>query len=120
MLQWDCVVGGRASRARICLTVNGDGHALVQDVAILALEGGDLSELVELQVVGRRVGGVDLNDLKVEVVGLGHGADGRGARVVLSRGLCVSSLRLVMLDGFPSSTKCLPRMCTAYRRPSLR
>lgn len=109
-----------ASRAWRCLTVDGDGHALVQDVAILALEGGDLAKLVELQIVGGRAGGIDLNDLEVEVVGLRHGADGRGARVVLSRGCCVSSLRLVMFGGFPRSKKCLPRRCTAYRRPSLR
>lgn len=82
--------GRRASGAEELLTVDGDGHALVQDVAILALEGGDLAELVELQVVGRGVDGINLDDLKVEVVGLRHGADGRGARVVLSRGVCVS------------------------------
>lgn len=64
-------------------TVDGDGHALVQDVAILALEGGDLAELVELQVVGGGAGGVNLDDLEVDIVGLSHGADGRGTRVVL-------------------------------------
>lgn len=64
-------------------TVDGDGHALVQDVAILTLEGGDLAELVELQVVGGGAGGVNLDDLEVDIVGLSHGANGRGTRVVL-------------------------------------
>lgn len=109
----------QASREWVCLTVDGDGHALVQDVAILTLEGRDLSELVELQVVGRGAGGIDFNDLKVEIVGLRHGADGRGARVVLSRGVGVSILRLLKVDEFLKSSKCLPRRCIAYRRPSL-
>lgn len=111
--------GRGANRVEGSLTVDGDGHALVQDVAILTLEGRDLAKLVELQVVGRGVGGIDLDDLKVEIVGLRHGADGRGARVVLSRGVWVSSLRLLMFDENLKCDQCLPRRCTAYRRPSL-
>lgn len=65
------------------LTVDGDGHGLVQNVAILALKGGDLAQLVELQVLWGGLGGVDLNDLKVEVVGLCNGANGRAPGVVL-------------------------------------
>ena len=66
------------------LTVDGNGHALAQDVAISALERGDLAELVQLAVVvadalGRL--GVDL--LELDVVGLGDSVDGRGAGVAL-------------------------------------
>lgn len=102
-------------------TVDGDGHALVQDVAILALEGGDLAELVELQVVGGGAGGVNLDDLEVDIVGLSHGADGRGTRVVLREAsVCVSWMRLLTFDRFLASNEGLPRRCRAYRKPSLR
>lgn len=55
----------------------------MQDETIRTLEGGNLAELVELQVLGGRVDGVDLNDLEVDLVGLRDGADGRGASVSL-------------------------------------
>lgn len=57
----------QAEKVRIVLTVDGDGDALGEHKAVSALEGGDLSELVELQVVGwhalRRLG-VDELDLE--------------------------------------------------------
>lgn len=83
--------GGCIGRKQEKLTVDGDGDGLVQDVAILTLEGRDPAKLVELQVIGGRVGGVDLNDLEVEAVDLRDGADGRGAGVVLSRGGAASA-----------------------------
>jgi len=67
-------------------TVDGNGHALSQNVSIRALEGRHAAELVELAVVVRdaleRLG---VNDLKLELVGLGDGEQRCGARVVLSR-----------------------------------
>ena len=75
--RWD----GRRMRGH---TVDGDGHALVEHIAVSALEGGDLAELVEEAVVvahALRWLGVDL--LELEAVGLGDGEDGGRARVVL-------------------------------------
>lgn len=65
------------------LTVDGNGHALVEDEAIGALEGRDLAQLVELQVVGGGVGNVDLDDFELEIVGLRDRTDGGRARVLL-------------------------------------
>lgn len=78
--------GERGQRAR--LTVDGDGHALVENVTVFALEGRDLAQLVELQVLGGGFGGVDLDDVELEVVGLRNGANGRAPGVVLPE--CVS------------------------------
>lgn len=64
-------------------TVDGDGNALVQDVSVLTNEGRDLGELVVLEVVSRRVGGVNLDGFKVEVVGLRNSEDGCRAGVGL-------------------------------------
>lgn len=66
------------------LTVDGDGNALAQDVAVGALEGRDLAELVEQAVViADALGGLGVDLLDLEVVGLGDGEDGRRARVAL-------------------------------------
>lgn len=66
-------------------TVDRDGDALKENIAVGADEGRDLGEGVELEVLGRRVGGVDLLNLEVEVVGLRDGVDCRGAGVELLR-----------------------------------
>ena len=63
-------------------TVNGDGNALAEDVAVGALEGGDLAQLVDFVVVGGW-GQRKVNNLDVEVVGLCDGLERRGAWVVL-------------------------------------
>lgn len=68
-------------------TVDGNGHTLIQDVSILALKGRDLAQLVELQVLGGGLGGVDLDDVELEVVGLRNGADRRAPGVVLRRNI---------------------------------
>lgn len=74
----------RPDKESLRLTVDGDGNALAQDVAVSALESGDLAELVQLAVVVRdALGRLSVNLLKLEVVGLGDGIDGRGARVLL-------------------------------------
>ena len=68
------------------LTVDGDGDALVESVTISADKGWDLPKLVDLEVLGgaafRRLG---LNDLEVNVVGLGNCTNSSGAGVALWR-----------------------------------
>lgn len=64
----------------------------MQDETIRTLEGGNLAELVELQVLGAGGGRVSLDDIELEVVGLRHGEDGRGAGVGLWRGSNVPSV----------------------------
>lgn len=81
----------RRSR-RAILTVDGNGHALVEDVAILTLEGGDLAQLVELQVLGGGLGGVNLDDLEIKTVGLSNRLDGGAAGVRLLRGIYASAI----------------------------
>jgi hypothetical protein len=73
------------SRTEMAHTVDGDGDALGEDKAISADEGRDLVEGVGLEELLGRLGGVDLDLLKLEVVGLRNGADGRGAGVALCR-----------------------------------
>jgi hypothetical protein len=67
-------------------TVDGDGDALVESVAIGADKGWDLPKLVDLEVLGgdafRWLG---LNDLEVNVVGLGNCTNSSGAGVALWR-----------------------------------
>lgn len=66
------------------LTVDGNGHGLGQDVAILALEGGNLAQLVELEVFGAdALGWLSLDELEVEAVGLCDGENGGGTGVAL-------------------------------------
>lgn len=106
--------GERGQRARP--TVDGNGHALVQNVAILALKGRDLAQLVELQVLGGGLGGVDLDDVELEVVGLRNGADRRAPGVVLRR-----CFRTEFDLGFRVMlAEALPHTCTACRKPLLR
>jgi len=66
-------------------TVDGDSHALSEDVTIRANEGRDLGEGVGGLELLRGLLGVDGDDLEVDVVGLRDGEDGRGARVGLVR-----------------------------------
>jgi hypothetical protein len=64
-------------------TIDGDGNALSEDVAISADKGRDLGEGVRLlEVLGRAAGG-DLDLLELEAVGLRDSADGRRAGVAL-------------------------------------
>lgn len=65
-------------------TVDRDGNALVENESIGSNEGGDLSESVDLQVLGGDTLGDVLEDLlDVKAVGLGHNLEGGGAGVVL-------------------------------------
>lgn len=66
------------------LTVNSDGNALGEDETISALEGGDLSELVELQVLcGNTLRRLSLDKLNVEAILLCDREESSGARVTL-------------------------------------
>lgn len=76
----------------------------MQDETIRTLEGGNLAELVELQVLGGRVDGVDLNDLEVDLVGLRDGADGRGASVSLLQ--AVSSVHFLRIPDIGLCVRC--------------
>ncbi len=65
-------------------TVDGNGHALGQDVAIGTHKTGHLAELVDLEIVrGNTCSRLSVNDLETKVVGLGDGENRRGTRVVL-------------------------------------
>lgn len=69
-------------------TVDGNGNALGEDVAVSALEGGDLAELVELEVLGvDTLGRLGVNNVKVEAVGLCDGQQGGGTGVTLREGV---------------------------------
>lgn len=101
-------------------TVDRDGDALVENIAVGADEGRDLGERVELEVLGRRVGRVDLLNLEVEVVGLRDGADGRGAGVELLRRAKIS-MRGRAKGGPEEEMRVIVRgRCTAFRTPFLR
>ena len=66
------------------LTVDGNGDGLAEDEAVGTLEGGDLAELVELQILGRdAIGGHSLDELEVKTVLLRNGEQRSGARVAL-------------------------------------
>lgn len=85
---------------RVCgvLTVDSDGDGLGENEAVLALEGGDLAELVELQVLGRNtLGGLSVDELDVEAVLLCDRKEGGGARVTL-RGCQLQSLSQISQD----------------------
>lgn len=72
------------SYARGERTVDSDGDALREDEAVSALEGGDLAELVELQVLGRdTLGRLSVDKLDVEAILLCDGEEGGGTRVTL-------------------------------------
>jgi hypothetical protein len=58
------------------LTVDGDGNALVDRIAVGADEGWDLAELVDLEVLsGNTLGRLGLDDFDIDVVGLCNSAD---------------------------------------------
>lgn len=69
----------------VALTVDCNGNALAENVAIVALERGNLAQLVQLAVVGtdtlRRL---SVDEIEFDVVGLGDGEEGGCAWVALS------------------------------------
>lgn len=69
-------------------TVDGDGNALVKSIAVSANECWDFAKLVDLQVlIGDTLRCVGLDDLELDVVGLGHSANSGGAGVALMKTL---------------------------------
>jgi hypothetical protein len=95
-------------------TVNGDGNALAQDVAVGALERRDLSKLVEQQVVGRdallwhRVDNLDL-----ELVGLCYSLERSRARVTLAGSVRTGSGFLLV----EVQVRDIRSRCRAFRTP---
>ena len=66
------------------LTVDRNSHALGQDVAVGALEGGHLAEPVDFAVVvADTLGRLGVDILELKTVGLGDGLNGGRARVAL-------------------------------------
>ena len=75
------------SRERLegALTVDGNSDALAQNVAIAALERGNLAQLVELAVViADALGWLGVHHVEFDVVGFGHSEEGGCAWVALS------------------------------------
>jgi hypothetical protein len=66
-------------------TVDSNGNALGEDKAISADEGRNLVEGVGLEELLSGLGGIGLDLLELEAVGLRDSADGRGAGVALNR-----------------------------------
>jgi len=67
-------------------TVDGNGNALGENVVVSALKGWDLSETVDLAVViGDTLAWLGVNNLEVELVGLGDSKDSGGTGVTLGR-----------------------------------
>jgi hypothetical protein len=96
-------------------TIDGNSHALREDIAIGADEGRDLAQLVVLQVLWGGLGGVDLDSSKVEVVGLRNSQNGRRARVGLGKVRHRSAQAFKQTESFISKCPSLPRMCRAFR-----
>ncbi|THX29268.1 hypothetical protein D6D10_08970 [Aureobasidium pullulans] len=119
--------GGRAS---VCgcrnwqRTVDGNGNALGEDVAVGTLEGGDLAELVELEVLGLdTLGRLGVNDVKVEAVGLCDGQQGGGTGVTLRKdsaimelGALRSGLRAAIASFRQPATRRFPVSQPQFRR----
>jgi len=85
MNSFDIILCREEERTRgVALTVDSDGDALGEDKAVSALEGRDLAELVELQVVLRdTLGWLSVDELDVEAILLRDGQERGGTRVTL-------------------------------------
>lgn len=69
---------------RCARTVDGNGNALVENIAVSADEGWDLAELVQLQVLRRDTfSWLGLNNIEFDVIGLCNSTNGGGAGVTL-------------------------------------
>ena len=78
--------GKFSGRFKGSCTVDSNGDAFGQDIAIGANKSWNLSEFVELKVVVRGLGSsLGLDEIKLEVVCLGHDFDGGGAGIVLRK-----------------------------------
>jgi hypothetical protein len=81
-------------------TIDGNGNALVEDVAISTDEGRDLAELVVLEVLRAGGGGVGVDNLEIEAIGLGHGEDGRRPGVGLRKSKSVSGCTKILSPSY--------------------
>jgi hypothetical protein len=106
-------------------TVDGNGNGLSQDEAVGADESRDLSESIEAAVFGRVLEGsvrsnVNLDELKVELVGLGCHPSWDGAGVGLRVGMLMS--RIWWRFGFKTESSSralyLREHRTAFRKTS--
>ncbi len=69
----------------VVLTVDCNSNALADNVAIAALERGDLAQLVQLAVVvADTLGRLGVHEIEFDVVGLGDGEEDSCAWVALS------------------------------------
>ncbi|THZ99421.1 hypothetical protein D6C82_05163 [Aureobasidium pullulans] len=102
----------------------GNGNALGEDVAVGTLEGGDLAELVELEVLSLdTLGRLGVNDVKVEAVGLCDGQQGGGTGVTLRKestimelGALRSGLRAAIASFRQPATRRFPVSQPQFRR----
>jgi hypothetical protein len=84
MITFDIILCREERTGGVALTVDSDGDALGEDKAVSALEGRDLAELVELQVVLRdALGWLSVDELNVEAILLRDGQEGGRTRVTL-------------------------------------
>jgi hypothetical protein len=79
-LGYDSIGSGGRERKR---TVDSDGNALGESISVLAKEGRNLSKFAGLEMFGRRLGGVSLNNLDLEIVCLRNCQNGSSAGVGL-------------------------------------
>lgn len=85
----------KKTKNKVALTVHGDGDGLGENEAILALKGGHLAELVQLQVLLREaLGGLSVDKLDIESVLLCDSKKGCGAGVAL----CLSDAFLLQCN----------------------
>ena len=68
----------------VALTVDCNSNALADDVAIVALERGNLAQLVQLAVVvADTLGRLGVHEIEFDVVGLGDSEEGGCAWIAL-------------------------------------
>lgn len=99
-------------------TIDGNSHALSENIAVGADKGRDLGELVVLEVLWVGLAGVCLDCSEVEVVGLRNSQDGCRARVGLDDEI-VSAEVFRLTDNFHGQCSSLPGMCRAFRTTCL-
>lgn len=88
-------------------TVDGNGNALGQDIAIGALENWNFPEGCESKDFLIGDGDRSVNDLELEAVCLCYRLDGRGARVILSEWVS----RWWVEERFGMNIQCRCRVC---------
>lgn len=86
MITFDIILRRKEQTGGVALTVDSDGDALGEDKAVSALEGRNLAELVDLQIVGRdTLCRLSVDKLNVEAILLCDGQERGRAWVALSK-----------------------------------